>query len=464
MRRTVWLLGLAFLGVYLYRNGVVVWPFLFRSVGDFGNHHEAGQALLRGESPFANWLNYPPLLPFLMAPLALLDYETARIVWFLAGHACLLGAALLLWRPLGGDLAAFVAVGAVWAFAGAAQESLGLGQMTPLLLLLVAWAMQPARSGTALGLATALKLWPGVLLAGDLLASRWRALWTGIVVAVLGVAVPQLLLMALTPPPWGPLNSKYWMGTPAPLNVSIPATALRLTYSPSDGEVPKDWEAGNHTALRLPDWRWAVSAATAGVVLVAGLLLVARFADPGNRVPLLASLVALALLASPIAWYHYQMMQFPGLAWLTADAFRRRAWSRLAGVTALEIGLTRPEVRDLLLAGGGAGRALLPGLLAAALGIVLFGLLLGSGRSGEPPRRARNPSRRHPGNPPGGENCMDLRRWLTATLASSRIEDNSETPEHGFQSPDYDTRDRSPFPSPGRDAIARRGRLVPEPG
>jgi hypothetical protein len=360
-----------------------VWPFLFRSVGDFGNHYEAGQALLRGESPFANWLNYPPLHPFLMVPLALLDYETARIVWFLVGHACLLGAAVLLWRPLGGDYAAFVAVGVVWAFAGAAQESLGLGQVTPLLLLLVVWAMRPSPptsgSGTALGLATAIKLWPGVLLAGELLTGRWRALRTGIVVAILGVAVPQILLMALVPPPWGPLNSRYWMGTPAPLNVSIPATALRLTYNPSDGPVPKDWEAGNHTALRLPDWRWAVSATTAGVVLVAGLLLVARFrrgADPENRIPLLASLVALALLASPIAWYHYQMMQFPGLAWLTADAFRRRTWGRLAGVTALEIVLTRSEIRDLLVRW-----PMLPGVALALAGMVLFGLLLAAGRS-----------------------------------------------------------------------------------
>jgi alpha-1,2-mannosyltransferase len=376
-KRTVWLLGTVFLGVYLYRNGVVVWPFLFRSVGDFGNHHEAGRALLSGESPFANWLNYPPLHPFLMVPLALLDYETARVAWFLAGHACLLGSALLLWRPLGGDLAAFVAVGAVWAFAGAAQESLGLGQVTPLLLLLVVWAMRSssAGSGTALGLATAVKFWPGVLLAGELLARRWRALRMGIVVAILGVAVPQLLLMALVPPPWSPLNSRYWMGTPAPLNVSLPATALRLTYSRSDDRVPEDWERGNHTALQLPAWRWAVSAGTSAATLAAGLLLTVwaagRRAAPKARIPLLASLVALALLASPISWYHYQMMQFPGLAWLTADAFRRRAWSRLAGVTALEFALTRSEFRDLL-----AGHPMLPGIALALLGVILFGLLL----------------------------------------------------------------------------------------
>jgi hypothetical protein len=382
-RRAVWLLGLTFLGVYLYRNGLGVWPFLFRSAGDFGNHHEAGQALLRGESPYGSWLNYPPLLPFLMVPFALLDYATARIAWFLAGHACLLGSALLLWRPLGGDLAALVAVGAVWAFAGAAQESLGLGQVTPFLLLLAVWAMRPspassARSGAALGFAAAVKLWPGVLLAGELLSGRWRALRTGIVVAILGVAIPQLLLMSLVPPPWGPLNSKYWMGTPAPLNVSIPATALRLTYIPSEGGAPEDLGMGTHTALQLPAWRWSISAGTSVAVLAAGLLLMAGFwrrSASEARIPLLASLVALALLASPIAWYHYQMIQFPGLAWLTADAFRRQAWGRLAGVSALGFALTRFEFRDLLM-----GSPMLPGVAVVLAGMVLFGLLLTESR------------------------------------------------------------------------------------
>jgi hypothetical protein len=391
-RRAVWLLGLTFLGVYLYRNGLVVWPFLLRSSGDFGHFYAAGQALLRGESPFANWLNYPPLMPFLTVPFALLDYTAARIAWFLAGHACLLGSALLLWRPLGGDLAALVAIGAVWAFAGAAQESLGLGQATPLLLLLVVWAMRPspansARSGTALGLAAAVKFWPVVLLAGELMASRWRALRVGIVVAILGVVVPQLLLMALVPPPWGPMNSRYWMGTPATLNVSLPATALRLTYGPFDDRVTEDWETGTHAALRLPAWRWAVSAVSAGtagaVLFVTAWIAFGgrRRAAPETRIPLLASLVALALLASPISWYHYQMMQFPGLALLAAQALRSRAWGRLAGVTALEFALTRSEFRDLL-----AGQPLLPGIVLALLGMVLFGLLLAEGR-----RRATGP-------------------------------------------------------------------------
>lgn len=373
-RRALWLLGIVLLGAYIYRNGVVVWPFLFRSPGDFVHFHTAGQALLRGESPYAQWLAYPPLLPVLMAPFGALDFEAARIAWFLVSHACILGAALLLWRPLGGDTAAFAAIAAVWGLGGAAQETLGLGQVTPLLLLLVAWAFRND-STAALGLAAAVKLWPGLLLAADLRPGRRRALLVGIGTAVLGVAIPLVLLMATVPPPWVPRNAGFWMGTPAPLNVSLPATALRLTYERTGEEIPEDWQSGTHPRIELPAWRQAVTAGTAVATLLLGLAATLAFR---SRLHLLAALVALALLASPISWYHYQMMQFPGLALLTAEALRNRAWGRLAGITTLELVLTRSEFRDLL-----AGWPMLPGVAVVLAGMVLFGLLLRSGQHGE---------------------------------------------------------------------------------
>jgi hypothetical protein len=376
-KRAVWLLGIVFLGAYVYRNGLVVWPFLLRSPGDFVHFHTAGQALLQGESPYAEWLAYPPLLPLLMAPFGALDFQTARIAWFLLSHVCILGAALLLWRPLGADIPAFAAIAAVWGLGGAAQETLGLGQVTPLLLLLVAWAFRtdsarPGRSAAALGLAAAVKLWPGLLLAADLRPGRRRALLIGIGTAALGIAIPLVLLVTLTPPPWTPRNAGFWMGTPAPLNVSLPATVLRLTYERAGDEIPADWQAGTHPRIELPAWRQAVTAGTAAATLLLGLAAALAFR---SRLHLLAALVALALLASPISWYHYQMMQFPGLALLTAEALRSRAWGRLAGITALEFVLTRSEVRDLL-----AGWPMLPGLVLALAGMVLFGLLLAEGR------------------------------------------------------------------------------------
>lgn len=385
-RRAVWLLGAMLLGVYFFRNGITVWPFLFRSEGDFGHFYTAGRALLQGESPYAAWLAYPPLMPLLMVPFGALDLQAARIAWFLASHACVLGAAALLWRPLGADVPALAAIAAVWALGGAAQETLALGQVTPLLLLLVAWAfrtdqVRPGRSAAVLGLAAAVKLWPGLLLAADLLPGRRRALLAGVGTAALGVAIPLILLTILVPPPWAPLNAGFWMGTPAPLNVSLPATALRLTYSRTGDRIPGDWETGTHPRLELPAWRQAVTAGTAAAALLAGLLAAGLASRSRRSRPhLLAALVALALLVSPISWYHYQMMQFPGFALLAAGALRGRSWGRLAGVAVLAMALTRSEIRDLLLAGGGAGRALLPGVAAALLGTILFAVLLAESR------------------------------------------------------------------------------------
>jgi hypothetical protein len=56
----------------------------------------------------------------------------------------------------------------------------------------------------------------------------------------------------------------------------------------------------------------------------------------------MAAAVSLALLASPISWYHYQLLQLPGLALLA------RRWAsrpvRLLGLAALAAGLTWTQV------------------------------------------------------------------------------------------------------------------------
>jgi hypothetical protein len=55
-----------------------------------------------------------------LTPLAPLGYVTARWVWSLFSHACLLAAAWLIWRQLGSDRMAGIIVAAVWAFGAAA--------------------------------------------------------------------------------------------------------------------------------------------------------------------------------------------------------------------------------------------------------------------------------------------------------------------------------------------------------
>ncbi|HEX7186080.1 MAG TPA: glycosyltransferase 87 family protein [Thermoanaerobaculia bacterium] len=382
-RRAVWLLVLLFLGIYLWRNVWVVWPFLFRTGGDFANFHRSAALLLDGQSPFTPTFDYPPLLAILLLPVAWMTLDGARVAWFLVSHACLLGSAAILWRSLGGGLTALAVLGALGSLGGTVQENLALGQVNPLLLLLLAVAVRadgnrPSQGAAALGAGAGLKIWPGLLLLAYAGRASRRLFAIGIAVAVLCVALPLILIAVFLPPPHLPHGTGYWMGTPASLNVSLPALALRLSY-PLSGPVPEDWIVGNEVArLHLDAGRKALSVGVSLATLALGLVALGWRArqDRWDGRFGLAALTALAILASPISWYHYQLLQFPGLALLAVSYLRRRALLPMAGLAILAAGLTSRTVRDFLLRGGDAGSVLLYGAVIAGLGVVLFILLL----------------------------------------------------------------------------------------
>jgi alpha-1,2-mannosyltransferase len=404
MRRLYPLL-LLFAALYLYRTGPEVWSYVIRTPGDFGYNYQAAAALLRGESPFRPDFAYPGIVPLLLAPLARLPIEPARIVWYLLSQAALIGAALCLFRPLGGDGAALIALGALWSAAGTVPENLALGQMNPILLLLIALAMRwilsaPGRAGAALGAAAALKVWPGVLLLPFVRRERRRGLALGLAIAAFSVVLPWAVYRAFLPPPYSPVAAKYWMGTPAPLNFSLPAAVLRVSYRGSASGEPRDWVVGNNPAvLRLAAWRRDLSAAVSLALLAAGLaawrLRVSRtaargMASPRDDLTALAYLTVLCVVASPISWYHYQLLLLPAGALLVAGSLRRRVPWALAGQAALVLAATwanrLPSLGPLL--GLSTERCVaVAGLVVPVLDLVVLALLLGGigrERSGEP--------------------------------------------------------------------------------
>lgn len=391
-------------GFYLYRDVWVPWAEMRARPADFDNYYAAARALLAGGTPYERIaFDYPPLVAFLLLPVAGLDYATARAAWFVLAEGALVASAWLLWRLLGGGLAAAVTVAVVWAAGGTVAENLVLGQVSPLLLLLVtlalaALARRPQGSsgasdgavggGVAVGAAAALKLWPAVLLGAFALAGKRRGLVAGALALLALVAVPWAVV-ATRPPPHLPRTADYWMGTPAVHNFSLPAVALRLADPPAAGaRLPRDWLRGNNPVeLHLPPGRRALSVSVAALTLLAGAAVlwwrVRRRPLAGEEAALAAAaLVTLALLASPICWYHYQLLAFPGLA-LLAWRWRRRAGA-LVALALVGAGLTWSQVAavGLYLARYGPTAANPPLLwlatsLVPALGLVLFALLVG---------------------------------------------------------------------------------------
>ena len=378
---------------YLKMNLADQLPGITDSPSDFTQYYRAARCVLAAQSPYTNaeYL-YPPALAFLLAPMALTDYVTARRIWFWSSQAFLLMAAFLAWRALGPDRIAACCVAGVWALGGAAWESLALGQLGPLLVLLLvlAYWQTAAGQGAAVAAGFSLKLVPGVVAIVPLLRRDWRALAVLVAVAAGGVAVPTAVISHwMSGPPPG-VQGGYLMGTPAVLNWSLPAVALRIADPPvSRTKLPSNWEFGNMSeSAHLPRNQQWLSAGVAAAVLLAGLaalLTVCRGKLGAAQVPwAAAALISLSVAASPISWNHYQILQYPGLALALCRSVRQRRWM-VGGLTvvlgALLYQIPREALRSYYVQFSGWTAASPASLyiwtsVAPVAALVLFGVLL----------------------------------------------------------------------------------------
>ena len=374
------LIAVALAAVLYIQDGVApVVPQLANRPSDFENYYLASRNLAAGESPFAiARYDYPPIIAFLLWPLAHLDYETVRWIWFVASHAGILGAALLAWKALGKDRLAGVVVAFVWSCGGTLNENLALGQVNPILLLLLAAAMYgaPWLRSLVLGAAIAIKLWPAALAPALWLGrvsvpaerptkaaatgrsfDSWlssddspriesppgRAILATLAVAALLLGAPFAVLTAFYPPPHVPTHSSYWMGTPALLNLSAAAGVLRLLDFPASADLPHNWQFGNDVLeLRLPAGHAVMSVAASATIWALGFALLMlslhrrtqpprQYASASLVACAVATLVPLSLAALPLSWSHYQLLQFPGAAlFLVLTVRNRKGWHTAA--------------------------------------------------------------------------------------------------------------------------------------
>jgi alpha-1,2-mannosyltransferase len=328
-------------GWYVYHSVIQQAPTA--SLSDFRWYYLAARHITHGESPYlAEGYLYSPLLACLITPLAFLEYVPARWIWFLISHACLLSAAWLIWRHLGGGRLAGCIVAIVWAFGGAAAESLSLGQIGPelTLLLAAAYTLTPRLQGASAGTGFALKLIPGVICLIFVLRRDIRAVLTAVTVAVVLTSISWGIVACCSSGPRAPARLDYLSGTPSVLSWSLPSVALRV-YKPfrSGKPMPHDWITGNTLQeLSLSPEEGRLSLVVALITLAVGCVILAMRVggrlEYGQTALASAAMIALALAASPISWTHYQVMQYPGVALFLGYAARRRLWRLFGAVTA----------------------------------------------------------------------------------------------------------------------------------
>lgn len=292
---------------------------------DFGVYRAAGSSVIHHlglygpdflvRAAFHDGFTYPPFAALLFAPFALVPRGLAFAVWFVACLLMLRGIVRISFPSIQRRLHVLLLTAAA-ALTVPVAEHLSLGQVgIPLTLLCLADIARRGRlpRGVLVGLATAIKLTPGIFIVHFALTRQWRALRNSI-----GTVAGCWLLAFVV------LHSdsiRYFGG------------GLFLDNRRA-GSV---YEVANQSLWGLTH-RWLGSSADAvwiGCVLIvgiAGLLIARRLShDP---VAAATTLGITALLVSPVSWMHGGIWLIPavGILW------RRKR--RLTGLAVFGLSLT----------------------------------------------------------------------------------------------------------------------------
>jgi alpha-1,2-mannosyltransferase len=315
VRRTILLVVVATvllyrIGQFVYWTGQIQWGYDFSAYWTAGGHVLNGQALYLPDQlagPYAPQRQflylYPPPLAAFAIPFAALfgDYRLAEWVWTAIGAAIVVWTVLALRRseaigecyPAFAGRGRWLLVGLAFAFPPIVAE-LVLGNVNILLLGLLTAAWLGVRAdrggkghdsavggaavaGIAIGIATVVKVFPGLLILWLLLTRRYRAAaWA--IGAVVVVAVVTLPFTGLQP----------WLDYPTVLaNLSAPSDT-------TDTLAPTVWLA--------PLLGFTISRT---VVTVIGLVIVVWSARVAPARISFAIAVLVSVLIAPALYQHY---------------------------------------------------------------------------------------------------------------------------------------------------------------
>ena len=301
---------------------------------DFRAYHQAAARLIGGGPLYDTSFQaaggfglfyYPPTFAPLILPFGWLAETTAVWTWTAILLASFAAGVVLL--PVTRTVRWWIVVlaGLSWPFVYAVK----LGQVGPILFLLFAvgwrWLEHPVKAGVAVGLGTAIKLQPGVLLVWAVLARRWMT-------AAVGVAV--LAVLALV------------------------ATVLAGTSAWSDfiqliGQLSDPITTAHNVAPGAIAYQLGATAGVASViqwvsVVVTLVVVVAAARWATAEASYLVAVVASQLI-SPILWDHYAMLLLLPVAYLCASG---RWWALLIPLvtSTLLLGVTPPIAYPLCFA------------------------------------------------------------------------------------------------------------------
>lgn len=305
--------------------GAVSWLFVVhlgaapsQRLVDLDVYRGAGRAVLHGRDLYAFVghapqrlpFTYPPFAALLATPLALIPFRVAGWVWSVGEVLTTAAIAAIAFRPLLRRFGRWWPL-ALGLLAGALQQMLPLrdeikfGQVDELLVLMCAvdclLLARRSGGGVLIGLATAIKLTPGVFIVYLLLAGRRRAA----ALAVGAFVAASLLAAAVLPHD----SKTFWT------DALWHSERLRANDGTSNQSLRGMWLRAVHDG-HMSTALWLVSAA---IVAVIGFRRVRTAERRGDALTAAALTGLLAVLLSPVSWIHHLCWLLLVLAAIVGD-------------------------------------------------------------------------------------------------------------------------------------------------
>ncbi|MFC4603477.1 glycosyltransferase 87 family protein [Rhodococcus kronopolitis] len=260
------------------------------------------------------WFTYPPFSAVLFAPLSAASANLASLLGYLANFVALYLVVLLCWRQLGYRtgrhlyvVSALLTV--IFSWLEPVRTTIWLGQINLLLMLLVVWDLgRPEGSrlrGFGVGIATGIKLTPGLFLVQLAITRQWRAATVAVGTLLATIAVGFVVIFSDS---WD-----YWTGV--------------IVHSTRIGETA--WPANQSAAGVLARWLhvdepprllWLALAAALTVLGLGASYLAHRHGQALLSITL-CGLTSSAV--SPFSWGHHWVWFVPLLVLAVDRAVRR---------------------------------------------------------------------------------------------------------------------------------------------
>jgi alpha-1,2-mannosyltransferase len=303
----------AFADLAVYRNAVIWWA--------------DGHPLYTYAQPDATQgtlgFTYPPFAALLMTPLRWLAWPyLTQILYGVAAFALLAFivrlltspvAAALGWQPWG----LFAVVLPLSTLLEPVRETITFGQINLILtaLVLADFLILRGRSrafGALTGLATAIKLVPGIFIVYLLACRRWTA-----------AAVAGTSFLAATGLAWLASPSDSWTYWSRVIFTGEGVGRIAYAFNQSiAGMLARLWSPAS-----APRWLW-LGLAVACVVV--GLVRAASIARAGDEVAAVTIVGIAGSLASPISWVHHLIWFLPAILILIREGMKRESGGWLA--------------------------------------------------------------------------------------------------------------------------------------